>query len=366
MSENQEPIRINSGQFPCPNCGAFMKYSPETGGLSCEYCKTEMDITKDDSEIKEYRFDVLDELSNHHWNDDKRVIKCESCGGETIIRMNEITKTCVFCGSAQVVTEALEEGIPPESLIPFMVTRAAARADIKRWVSGKFYAPKALKELKKLDKLTSLYIPYFTFDSDTSTFYIGQKGTHYYVSRTKIVDGKTKTVRERRTRWQHVDGVYKEAFDDILIHATNKLDQKLLQSMKSFDLKALEAYQEEYLIGHQAERYTVKLTDGWDEAKTEMKQIIYQGIRNQVGGDEFRLTNHTTDYGDPYFKHILLPVWITTYAYKDKTYPVYINGQTGHVVGEYPKSIIKILLTIVGFVGIAIIIYMLINSGVFQ
>lgn len=364
MTENQEAISINSGQYPCPNCGAFMKYSPETGGLSCDYCGSEVDIEKDDNEIKEYRFNLLDESANHVWNEDKGVIKCESCGGETIIPMNELTKNCVFCGSSHVVTDTLNDGIPPESLVPFMVTRPAGRAHIKRWVAGKFYAPKALKTLDKLDKLNSLYIPYFTFDSDTSTFYVGQKGTHYYVSRSRIVDGKTKIVRERRTRWQHVDGVYKEAFDDLLIHASKKVDQKLIQSMKSFDLKALEPYKEEYLLGHQAERYTINLTDGWADARVEMKQHIHAGIRKQVGGDEFRLTKHTTDYGEPYFKHILLPIWMTSYEFKSKSYPVYINGQTGHVVGEYPKSLIKILLTILGFIAFALIIYFILNSGV--
>lgn len=364
MSENQEPISINSGQYPCPGCGAFMTYSPESGGLKCEYCGNSIDIEKEDTEIKEYRFNSLDESANHVWNEDKRVIKCESCQGETIIPMNELTKNCVFCGSSQVVTEELSEGIPPESLIPFMVTRASARKDIKRWVSGKFYAPKALKELNKLDQLNSIYIPYFTFDSDTSTFYIGQKGTHYYVTRTRVVNGKTKRVRERRTRWRSVDGVYKESFDDLLIHASTKVDQKLIHSMKSYDLSGLEAYQEAYLVGHQAERYTINLNDGWYDAKQEMKEHIFQGIRHQVGGDEFRLGKHTTDYGDPHFKHILLPVWITAYEYKNKSYPVYINGQTGHVVGEYPKSLVKILLTVLGFIGLALIIYLVLNGGV--
>lgn len=354
---SEEVLAIDSDQFPCPSCGAFMVYSPESQGLKCDYCGTEIDITREEADIKEYDFNSLDELYSHQWIEENQIIKCESCGGETVISSNELTSNCVFCGSAHVVVEEMKEGIPPESLIPFMITLAAAKENINKWLSGKFYAPKELKELKKLDLLKSVYIPYFTYDSDTSTFYTAQRGDHYYVTRTKVVDGKTKTVRERRTRWRRVEGVYKNNFDDVLVHASRKVEEKLIGDMKSFDLSKLENYQEAFLIGHHAERYGKSLLDGWEDAKGIMYHTIYSGIRSQVGGDEFRLTHHQTNYGEPKFKHILLPIWMTNYAYKEKMYHVYINGQTGRVVGEYPKSIVKILLTILGFIGLSLLIY---------
>ncbi|MCH4886791.1 hypothetical protein EZV73_04385 [Acidaminobacter sp. JC074] len=354
---SEELLQIDSDQFPCPSCGAFMVYSPQSHGLKCDYCGHEVDITKDNREIKEHALDRMDETFNHEWASDKRVIKCESCGGESMITTTDLTSACVFCGSAHVVVETMKEGIPPEGILPFMITRHAAKEGIDKWVSSKFYAPKTLKDLKRLDTIKSVYIPYFTYDAETSTFYTARRGDHYYVTRTKVVDGKTKTVRERRTRWRRVEGVYKEAFDDVLVHASKKVEESLIAKMKSFDLSKVEAFQEAYLIGHHAERYNKSLGDGFDDACEIMDQAIYSGIRHQVGGDEFQLTHHQTNYGNTTYKHLLLPVWMTHYTFKEKMYHVYINGQTGRVVGDYPKSIWKILLTIGGFLAVAFIIY---------
>ena len=43
---------------------------------------------------------------------------------------------------------------------------------------------------------------------------------------------------------------------------------------------------------------------------------------------------------------MLVPVYATAYQYRDKVYHVLINGQTGMIKGEYPKSIFKIALCV--------------------
>jgi hypothetical protein len=34
----------------------------------------------------------------------------------------------------------------------------------------------------------------------------------------------------------------------------------------------------------------------------------------------------------------LLPLWLTTYRYKNEKYAAAVNGQTGHVAGQVPRS----------------------------
>lgn len=113
-----------------------------------------------------------------------------------------------------------------------------------------------------------------------------------------------------------------------------------------------------------AERYSKSLKEGWDEGRSKVDQWIYQGIRDQVGGDEFRLVDHTTNYGDVKFKHLLLPLYMASFMYRDKVYQFLVNGATGHVASEYPKSVLKILATIllVGSV-VAMVLYYLNNSA---
>jgi hypothetical protein len=47
------------------------------------------------------------------------------------------------------------------------------------------------------------------------------------------------------------------------------------------------------------------------------------------------------------FKHILLPVYISSYNYDGKQYSFYVNGQTGKIHGTRPYSFWKIFLAVV-------------------
>jgi hypothetical protein len=67
-------------------------------------------------------------------------------------------------------------------------------------------------------------------------------------------------------------------------------------------------------------------------------------IRKDIGGDEQRIDSVHTQYSDVTFKHVLLPVWISAYRYRNKVYRFLVNGQTGEVTGEAPISWWKVAL----------------------
>lgn len=342
---------VENNRFSCPSCGGYMAYSPKTENLLCPYCKTEMPILHDDTEIEE--FDLFEEnLSLHTWDEEKRYIKCSACSGQTILDATDITSECVFCGS-KLVTEIKEEGLMPEGVIPFKIEKLTAKKNIKRWVKGKFYAPSVLKKSLKLEKIKSLYLPYFTYDSATETQFTCQVGHYYYVTRRR----NNKTVRERRIRWHRESGQINEFYDDILVHASTKVDEKLINRMHSFDLESLMPYHKGYVVGHTAERYGTSLMDGWRVAKNYVKQDLTNKVRHRVGGDQVKGISLSTHYDQVKYKHILLPIWLTHYYYKEKLYHVYINGQNGRVVGSYPKSLGKILVTVLTLAMIVFAIY---------
>ena len=55
-----------------------------------------------------------------------------------------------------------------------------------------------------------------------------------------------------------------------------------------------------------------------------------------------------TEFGTITFKHILLPVWISAYRFKNQPYRFLVNARTGEVQGERPWSWIKIALATTG------------------
>ena len=90
------------------------------------------------------------------------------------------------------------------------------------------------------------------------------------------------------------------------------------------------------------------LGDGFEEACKTMDTDIRHRVRRDIGGDEQRIHSVSTQHDNVTFKHILLPVWISTYRYNNKPYRFLINGRTGEVQGERPWSWAKILLLVLG------------------
>jgi hypothetical protein len=69
------------------------------------------------------------------------------------------------------------------------------------------------------------------------------------------------------------------------------------------------------------------------------------------------------DFSAQTFKHVLVPVWMLAYDYGGKSYQVVVNGYTGTIAGEYPKSWVKILLLILAILVVIIGVSAISNAG---
>jgi len=83
-----------------------------------------------------------------------------------------------------------------------------------------------------------------------------------------------------------------------------------------------------------------------------MDDAITQSVKRDIGGDEQRVYSVNSEYKDITFKHILLPIWISAYKFKNKVYNFLINARTGEVQGERPYSVWKII-----FFSLAVIVF---------
>src|SRR5699024_8521908 len=78
-----------------------------------------------------------------------------------------------------------------------------------------------------------------------------------------------------------------------------------------------------------------------------MEGVLSDEVRADIGGDEQRITSMRSRFSDITFKHVLLPVWLASYRFRDRVFQVAINGRTGEVSGERPYSAIKIAIAVV-------------------
>jgi predicted RNA-binding Zn-ribbon protein involved in translation (DUF1610 family) len=348
-------------QFPCKNCGASLTFAPGTNSLVCQYCQTLNEIEVQDVAIEEIDYENF--IANRVSSAEKvqiAVVKCDSCGAESSLKPNVTSDLCPFCGTALVISSgSLQTEIKPKSVLPFKIQQKEGFDLFKKWIKSLWFAPDGLKKFADSpDRLNGMYLPYWTYDTQTTTRYTGQRGEYYYVTETyRDSNNQTQTRQVQKTQWYAASGVVENFFDDMLINASQSLPREYVQELEPWDLPELVPFDERYLSGFRTESYQVDVQQGFVMAKERMEPAIDSTIRQDIGGDTQMISSKSTNYRNITFKHILLPVWLSAYRYNDKVYRFMINARTGEVQGERPWSWVKIAL--------AVLVVLLLVAGLF-
>lgn len=338
--------------FPCNGCGGDLVYSPGVAKMECPYCGAEVDCPMPTGEVLEHDFES--QLALLESGADTTVVaevSCDACGAENQLEANQTSGDCAFCGTPFVQQPQAANIMRPQAVLPFAVTRDEGLGHFHDWIKGLWFAPNKLKQFARdIEKLKGLYLPHWTYDSNTSTAYTGECGidrTEYYTNSEGERESRTVT------DWYPASGRVHLSHDDILVPASDTLPRKYVDELEPWDLPSLTPYEDAYLSGFQSESYSIDLRAGFNIAKDKMQPAIDQKIRWDIGGDHQRIHSKNTQYSAITFKYILLPVWISAYRFKDKNFQFLINARTGEVQGERPWSWIKITLAVLA--GIALI-----------
>lgn len=329
-------------KLACPACGGEAQWSPAKKALVCAYCGTESPYEiRADGEIVEH--DLVAALqaipaSARGWQDERRSVRCQHCQAISVFSSAQQGKACDFCGSTALVP--FEEGddvIRPESLLPFDIDQPRARDRLRQWYGSRFWAPNNLGSKALTDTLHGVYLPYWTFDADVSADYTAEGGT-YYQDR----EGK------RQVRWFPVAGRVQHFFDDTLVCASRGVHPRLIQAVEPFPTASerLKAYDPGYLSGWTVERYQLDLVAAAQRGRERMMEAVRRLCGQDIRADTHRNLRVNAHFDRQTFKHVLLPVWLVGYRYGSKDYQVVVNGATGQVAGEYPKSWVKIALAV--------------------
>lgn len=363
--ESTEEKELATGTFGCTDCGAELTYQPGSQFLNCQYCGAKNEIPQIEGEVEEFDFhSFLDKKLSKEEVKVESFVKCGTCGAQSTLEPNITSASCPYCATPLVIEDAQsEEIIQPKSLLPFKLDKDAAIKEFKKWVSKLWFAPGELKKaILNFDHFKGVYIPYWTYDSETVTQYVGQRGEYYYVTETYTVTEDdqevTKTREVKKTRWYPANGTVEKFFDDVLTVATDTLPEKYISELEPWDMENLVPYNKSYLSGFITEKYQIDLAKGFENAKEIMTPKIRESIKRDIGGDRQRIILMNTNYDDIRFKHLLLPVFVSAYNFKGKLYQFLVNGRTGEVQGKRPYSWIKIALaSLAGLAIIALIVF---------
>jgi predicted RNA-binding Zn-ribbon protein involved in translation (DUF1610 family) len=350
--------------FPCESCGADLTFNIGVQSLKCPYCGFEKNIETDpESEITEQDFgamlhriaerrsaDVADEQGFSE-------VQCLSCAATVRFTGTLTSSECAYCGVPLQLDNVHDapNRVPVDGVLPFLIKRDLAHTNLGEWVRSRWFAPNDFKKRGVQGRFSGVYLPYWTFDTLTANRYSGMRGQHYWVT---VGSGKNRR-RVRRTRWYPASGAFQRFFDDVLVVAAKGLPEKRILDLEPWPLKKCIPFNQQVLAGFLAQTYDVPLDKGFVGAKLRIDQAIEAEVRRRIGGDVQRIHSIQTQHDAITYKHLLLPVWMLGYKYREKPYQVVVNAGTGEVQGDRPYSWIKITLAVLaGAAAIAGIIMM--------
>ncbi len=338
---NEKIIRTSVVHI-CDSCSGNMAYDIAMRKLVCESCGS----TKNISIVRKGKYAAEYSIENVEEGEKLEavsVIQCKSCGGETILNGYETSAECEYCGNTNTILNTETGLIKPETMIPFKITKEKAVESYRSWMKSHWLAPFGMRKNAKNGNLTGLYSPFWDFDFLSDIKYKGKRGTVHHVH--------TKNGTTRSIKWKNVEGRLKVDIDDALTSGSKKYSNTL-SPIKHYDFDELVAYNPSLIAGFHSEKYSIDVHDALKVLKNRLKHEFENIVRTDIGGDTQKVTSMNIDYLNVKYRHTLLPVWVSSYSFRNKVYEFAINGQTGKVVGKAPVSILKsiILLVLAAFV----------------
>ncbi|MDR2921175.1 MAG: hypothetical protein LBV72_17655 [Tannerella sp.] len=340
--------------YKCDGCGAPLVYKPGTTLLICEHCGSTQAIDQSSQRVEESDFNAYIRNFEKDNFTTTKVVTCANCKATPTVDENLKSMSCPYCGSPLIEENVHQERyIKPGYVSPFRVSKDQINGLLGKWVNSLWFAPNKLRKavLSPLS-LHGIYIPFWTFDALTKTDYTGERGDVYYVT----VGSGDKKRQERRVKWMYTSGTVRNEYDDVLINGTNTLEHSLITKIEGWDTHNILKINDSYLSGFITEKYQVDLKQAFVLAKQKINTYERNSVERDIGGDEQRVNSMNTQYFNVTFKHVLLPIYVSAFRYKNKLYSFYVNGATGRIAGKRPYSAIKIILTILFVLAIVVII----------
>ena len=203
--------------------------------------------------------------------------------------------------------------------------------------------------------MRGVYLPYWTFDARVDAAWTAEAGHYYYTTETYEEGGRTQTRQVQHVRWEPAAGRVQHFFDDALVCASVGVHPELLRGIEPFPTAELKPYDAGYVAGWVVERYQIDLVAAAQRARDAMDAQMQALCAQQIPGDTYRNLEVRADYSGQTFKHILAPVWLLSYTYGARAFQCAMNGVTGAIRGEYPKSPWKVALLVLAIFIVVVV-----------
>ena len=313
----------NAERFMCPKCGGRMGFSPDGQSMVCEYCSRNQRFTAQPGTAYEKDFIIAMATARGHGKPlSEQVFHCDGCGCEFILPPDQISSTCVYCGSPHVVNwESEEELLAPDGIIPHGIDQKRAATKIIEWAQAH-----QLKLERQVEPLRGVYLPLWTFDLGRVIDYTGE-----------TVDDSQLQLNSRMPKMVHVNNSYPVQVNDLPIPASRKLSAVFLKLIPTFELRGVKPYDPRYLVNFPAELYDIPMAEASLDARAQTLSRYKRDLPNLLTPVQLTSTSSAKMTVDS-FRLNLLPVWMTELHFAGREHLILVNGQNGRVASDLPEK----------------------------
>lgn len=351
---------MSTKAYQCPCCGAPLAYSGEGGNLQCESCGNAfapeiLDNMGDESTNAVSFARTGGDFSTEDAQEMSAYI-CKNCGAELMTDATTTATECPYCGSPTILPSQIENGVKPEIVVPFKVTKEEAIQAFTDYFKGKRLLPNIFKDTRnRISEIKKLYVPYWLFDcaADAQFTFDAEK-----VHTRRQGDWEIKTTEHYLLRR---DGSM--AFNAIPVDSSLKMDDQISESLEPYNLCDATSFQPAVLAGALADHADVEVETCEQRAIERMEQSVEDTFRATASSySRVRVRSKSIRSRDGKATHALMPVWLITTEKEEKgekkLYTFAINGQTGALTCDVRPDGKKSFLWTAGlFLGISAVGY---------
>lgn len=267
--------------------------------------------------------------------------ECTECGAMMSYSAAERALCCPYCDNKQLQARPEARAIAPSRVLPFAIGRAQAETIMRNWLGRGFWRPGDLATAARLDAMTPVYVPYWVFHGETSTYWTADTN---------------QTPPGARGDWFPLHGDHRASHHGLLVPASGVLSMEETAAIAPFSLAtarpALEASTRDAVV----EQFAVARKYARPVARRGIESIEAATCRERYVPGRCRNMRVNVVIEKLHSEPVLLPVWVAAYRYRDEVFRFLVNGESGAPTGRAPTSVLKVLVAIVLAITIAIVI----------
>lgn len=319
-----------------------LQYSAALGKMKCEFCDSVYEVAEieaiyaEEKERAERSADAGTEQdafgTKEKWSKDEvKAYSCPSCGAELICEETTAAAICPYCGNTTVMQEQFQGALKPDYIIPFKVDKKDAVRALEKHYKGRPFLPSAFKSENHMEEIKGVYVPFWMFDAQAEGYAV------YEATNSRVYRSGDYEVTETEYYEVHREGNLN--FEKVPVDASSKMPDDYMDSIEPYDYSELKEFSNAYLSGFLADKYDVSKEECAGRANVRCEESFECALERSVAGYQTCTTlQKDTTLHQGKVHYALLPVWMLSTKWKDKTFLFAVNGQSGKMVGDFPTS----------------------------